>query len=272
MTHETWAGDPAGAWRRAASTGPDPAPPRRQAPDLSDFETFARLVPQRGAYLAWPLMLLLFAAWSIGVGLYVRPYQAARTPIDREHVDEPVATVLELLSMWPPWFLLLAVGAVLLVWAAVHCVRRRRDHPRYLRELYDEVRRDGVLVETFPSRLRLGADEGTEPAEIAIDVRVTDTQAVRLRSAFGDWLDGVRHDPAATRAVRDRYGSSRRVLPATELFGPEADGGYLLRGAATSSWRILLPDDAATWRVETVRDPVAAERRVRSRTSPSPPP
>ncbi|WP_157553329.1 hypothetical protein [Jiangella gansuensis] len=206
-------------WRAAASTTRPPR--RRQAPDLSDFETFARLVPQRGAYLAWPLMLLLFAAWSIGVGLYLRPYQTARTPIDREHVDEPVATVFELLSMWPPWSLLLAVGAVLLVWAPVHYLRRRHDHPRYLRELYDEVRRDGVLVETFPSRLRLEADEGTAPAEIAIDVRVTDAQAVRLHSAFGDWLDGVRHDPAAIKAV----GSLRILSPGAAGHGAVRPGG-----------------------------------------------
>ncbi|WP_116950461.1 hypothetical protein [Jiangella endophytica] len=122
-------------------------------------------------------------------------------------------------------------------------MRGKRDHPRYLRELFVRINRDGTMVQTFLSTLRLEAHEGTDPSRIAVETRVGDAQAGRLFAAFHDWLDGLRHDGDATKAVRERFGS-RRVLPATELFGPEAEGGYLLRATAISQCLVLLPETA----------------------------
>ncbi|RIQ29616.1 hypothetical protein [Jiangella rhizosphaerae] len=254
MTDLPWPGDPAAAWRRAVADAPAEPPARRRPPDLSDFATFTRLVPQRGEYLAMPVLYGVGGVFCVAVGLHLMRYQRPLDPF-----DGTVPAWLGLLAYWPPWFLMLALGAAALCWAPVSYVRGKRDHPRHLRELYERVRRDGILVQTFPCRLRLEATEGTEQAKIAVDARATDAQAARLHAAFGDWLDGVSGDPAATKAVRDRYGSSRRVLPATELFGPDAGGGYLVRGTVGSSWRVLLPstadDGAVRWSIEGVRDP-----------------
>ncbi|SEE60436.1 hypothetical protein [Jiangella alba] len=248
MTQHSWPGDPAAAWRRTPADGPAPSSRRRNPPDLSDFETFTRLLPRRGEYLAMPVMYGVGGAFCLAVGLHLMRYQRPLDPFDGS-----APAWLGLIAYWPPWFLLLGLGVAGLCWAPVSYVRGKRDHPRYLRELYERINREGIMVQTFLSTLRLEANEGTDPSRIAIETRAGDAQAGRLHAAFHTWLDVLRHDDDAREAAQKRIGS-RRVLPATELFGPEAEGGYLLRASSISQWQVLLPDGPTNWQVEPVRN------------------
>ncbi|SDT30605.1 hypothetical protein [Jiangella sp. DSM 45060] len=252
MTQQPWPGDPAAAWRRAPIDGPAPPSRRPAPPDLSDFETFTRLLPHRGEYLAMPLMYGIGGAFCVAVGLHLMRYQRPLDPF-----DGTLPGWLGLIAYWPPWFLVLGLGVAWLCWAPMSYVRGKRDHPRRLRELYERINRDGIMVQTFLSTLRLEAHEGTDPSRIAIETRIGDTQAGRLHAAFHHWLDALRDDGDARTAAQERIGE-RRVLPATELFGPEAQGGYLIRATSINPWQVLLPetgdDGTVRWTIEGVRD------------------
>lgn len=123
---------------------------------------------------------------------------------------------------WTLWLVWAGVGTWLLVALGVFALRA---------SLTPEVRRANqwIFEHGVPHTLhrspftRDGGEGFISPTLIAIDHRLDDAQATRIHQALHTWL--------SDKAVQERlsHGSLRQpqqVVPAQEIFGPNAKGGY----------------------------------------------
>lgn len=111
--------------------------------------------------------------------------------------------------------------------------------------------RPHVLGEVFPARSattaippRGEADDPMHEIGVVVDTVLGSEEAARLRRAFTLWFTTLDDEPVACRAVRARFGSATIVM-SEEIFGPNARGGFLVRGARPDlpGWRLLIAAD-----------------------------
>ncbi|WP_026931409.1 hypothetical protein [Glycomyces tenuis] len=230
-----WPGGPDAVWAASAGTSAQHRPP---APDVSGFDDFARRVAPREAAL---LSALLFV--FLGVGLLVYAIVVASLmPELPEGLDGFDAVVLNLMK-WH-WVVSLVVGAwSLLVTAPRTYLKDKRDHPGETRALYEASLDRGVVCEVFATRFKVPGSDGWDRTVIGIDARLDGERAARIRRAFTDWFAAVQSDVRTDKEVSKRHGG-RDVLPAEDVFGPEAAGGYLIRQSVVGTgWMMLIRDD-----------------------------
>lgn len=249
-----WPGDPGAFWAAAAS-GADPLP-RRTPPDLTRFEDFERLAgwpkPGAGSAIIWLVFGVVYLGYAI-VAFAIRP-----DPIEGA---EGLWAAFEFAVRWH-WVVALVAG----VWALLHAPRvyrkDRSDHPKEVRDMYEAARDRGIVVETFPADFKVHGSGGWSSAVIGIDARLDPVTAARIRRAFKDWFAHLRTDSKTAHAVRDRNGE-RAVRSAADLFGPEAEGGYLIRhDYFRKRWMLLVPDppnSSKRWEQLPIDESAAAE-------------
>lgn len=243
---QPWPGDPEAIW---AAADPGEPPQRPVPPDLTAFEDFERLAapPETAKSSAITLSVIgtVFLVWAV-LSFAFRPEPVAS--------DGGVVAAIMFGVRWH-WAGVL-VAAVWFLASAPRAYRKeRRDHPREVRELHEAVCDRGVVAEVFPAGFKVLDSNGWSKAVIGVDARLDPASAARIRRAFRDWFAYLRSDDAAARKVRNRHGE-REVRSAAEFFGPEAEGGYLIRhDLAVKPWMLLVPDPpntSASWELITI--------------------
>lgn len=144
-------------------------------------------------------------------------------------------------------------GVVLLVVGPVLWLGHRQWRKQEERQGFPPAR--GVLCEIYPTTFHIGDGDGWCLTSVAIDARTPDEQASRIATAFRIWLARLESDKEADSAAKNAWNSGfrRRIINAfasEEIFGPDAAGGYLIRGTASRSpWALMLdwrePEDPA---------------------------
>ncbi|WP_396911123.1 hypothetical protein [Mycolicibacterium sp.] len=218
-----WPADPASAWAQAVAA-PTPKARYGKPPSIRPLEKIAaNMRRQRVLVPTVALVFTVVGAILVG-GLLVGVF-----PLSGRSTS---ATV-----QWTAGVVLLIVGPAL--WIG-H--RQWRKHEE--RRGFPPAR--GVLCEIYPTSFRIGDGDGWSDTSVAIDARTSDEQASRLATAFRIWLACLEADKEADSAAKNAWNSGfrRRIINAfasEEIFGPDAAGGYLIRGTARRSrWALLL--------------------------------
>ncbi|WP_051393198.1 hypothetical protein [Glycomyces arizonensis] len=236
---EPWPGGPDAIWAASANTAPAPRPP---APDVTGFDDFVRRAAPSEPGLFGPVVFAVLGAIFLVYAFVFRAYM----PEFPDDVDGAVAVIL-FLAAWN-WLGALALGVWCLITAPRTYYRDRRDHPGEVRALYAASLDRGVVCELFPTGFKVLGGDGWDPTVIGVDARLDEAAAARVRRAFADWFAAVEGDKRTDREVAHRH-NGRDVLPAEEVFGREAEGGYLIRGDyRRGRWALLIADPPATKR------------------------
>ncbi|WP_226437859.1 hypothetical protein [Rhodococcus yananensis] len=76
---------------------------------------------------------------------------------------------------------------------------------------------------------------------IVIDSILDDESTGRILRAFDLWFECLDSDPIARRAAQLRFGTAT-IVTGGEIFGPDAEGGFLVRDSdpAVGRWRLLI--------------------------------
>ncbi|WP_156954005.1 hypothetical protein [Brachybacterium phenoliresistens] len=229
-TPRSWPGDPAAAWAAAAvADGPEltagraarPCPPRLDTLE----EVAAHLSPRITGYHLRALVLLL-PGLVLGLVLVVRPGR-----MDALMAQGPTAVAAWVLCLG----LVLAAPVCWLVGRALFESRLRAASERALR--------DGVLCEVLDPGASRPAGSGFEGPQILLETDLDPQRAARIRQALASYARAE----GAHRAFEAGPGEvARSVLTSAELFGPQAAGGYLARGAGleAGAWALVLPAEA----------------------------
>lgn len=244
-----WPGDPASFWAAADTSR---ALPRATPPDLASFDDFERLAAPRESAKTSAILLTVFGAlflvWAV-FSFLLRP--------DPLEGGGAVMDVVVFLTRWH-WVAVLAVAIGFLLSAPRAYRKERRDHPKEVRDLYEAVRDRGVLVEVFPASFKVLGNDGWSSAVVGIDARLDPVAAARIRHAFKAWFAHLKTDAKTADKVRSRNGS-REVRSAADIFGPEAEGGYLIRyDWIAKRWLLLVPDppnSSRSWELLFIREP-----------------
>lgn len=232
MAPRRWPADPASAWAQAVAA---PVPKARYGnpPSIRPLEEVA--ANMRRQLVAVPTIALTLTVVGVIVvgGLLVGVF-----PLSGRST-----------SVGVQWF----AGVVLLIVGPVLWIGHRQWRKHEERVGFPPAR--GVLCEIYPTTFHIGDGDGWCLTSVAIDGRTADEQASRIVTAFRIWLARVEADKEADSAAKSAWNSGfrRRVInafAAEEIFGPEATGGYLVRGTASRSrWALLLdwrePEDPA---------------------------
>lgn len=229
-TPRSWPGDPAAAWAAAAGAdGPELAAGRAARPSPPSLDTLeevaAHLSPRITGYRLRALVLLL-PGLVLGLVLVVRPGR-----MDALMDQGPTA-----IAAWA-----LCVGLVL---AAPVCwlVGRALFETR-LRAASERALRDGVLCEVLDPGASRPMGTAFEGPQILLETDLDPLRAARIRQALASYARAE----GTHRAFEAGPGElARSVLTSAELFGPQAAGGYLVRGAGlqAGAWALVLPAEA----------------------------
>lgn len=218
-----WPADPASAWAQASGSSV-PIARYGDPPSIRPLEEIAENMRRQRVFV--PTVALVF---TVVGAILVGGLLSGVFPLSGRSTSAAV--------QWTAGVVLLIVGPVL--WIG-H--RQWRAHEE--RRGFPPAR--GVLCEIRPTTFRIGDGDGHCLTSVAIDARTSDEQASRIAAAFRIWLARLEADKEADSAAENAWGSGlrRRVVNAfasEEIFGPEAVGGYLVRGTAGSSpWALLL--------------------------------
>lgn len=229
---QPWPADPASAWAQAVAA-PAPVARHGEAPSITPLEEIAENMRRQRVFV--PTVALVFTV--VGV-ILVGGLLAGVFPLSGRSTSAAV--------QWTAGVVLLIVGPVL--WIAHRQWRAYEE-----RRGFPPAR--GVLCEIYPTAFHIGDGDGYCLTSVAIDARTSDEQAARIAAAFQLWLARLDADKQADTDATMAWGSKfrQRVVNAfasEEIFGPEAAGGYLVRGTAgRSPWALLLewraPEDPA---------------------------
>jgi hypothetical protein len=218
-----WPADPASAWQQAAAS-PVPIARPGEPPEITPLEEIAANVRRQRAFVPTVALVFTVVGAVVVVGLLagVFPLSGRSTSADVQWVAGPV---------------LLVAGPVL--WIAHRNWRTRAE-----RRGFPPAR--GVLCEIYPTTFHVHDGDGHCLTSVAIDVRTSDRQAARIAAAFSIWLARLDSDDQAGSEAREAWQAGggqgiANVHGSEEFFGPEAAGGYLVRGTVgRSPWALLL--------------------------------
>ncbi|MDV3123874.1 hypothetical protein M1247_02995 [Mycobacterium sp. 21AC1] len=222
-----WPADPASAWAQAV-TSPMPIARPGEPPQIKPLEEIAAKARQQRVFVPTVALVFTVVGAVVVVGLLagVFPLSGRNTSADVQWVAGP---------------LLLIAGPVL--WIAHRSWRTREE-----RRGFPPAR--GVLCEVYPTKFHVHDGDGYCLTSVAIDARTSDGQATKISAAFSIWLARLDSDEQAGSEARDAWQAGggkgiANVYGSEEFFGPEAAGGYLVRGTVRRSpWALLLD-----WRV-----------------------
>ncbi len=218
-----WPADPASAWTQAVSA---PVPKARygEPPSIRPLEEIAANMRRQRVFV--PTVALVF---TVVGAILVGGLLAGVFPLSGRSTSEAVQSI---------------AGIVLLIVGPVLWIGHRQWRKHEERQGFPPAR--GVLCEIYPTTFHIGDGDGWCLTSVAIDARTADEQASRIVTAFRIWLARLEADKEAGYAAKDAWNSGfrRRIINAfasEEIFGPEAAGGYLVRGTASGSrWALLL--------------------------------
>lgn len=228
--------DPASAWEQAV-TSTEPLAQPGAPPEINPLEEIAANARQQRVFVPTVALILTVVGAVLVVGLLAGVF-----PLSGRSTSAAV--------QWTAGPILLVAGPVL--WIAHRSWRTREE-----RRGFPPAR--GVLCEIYPTTFHIhdgdGDGDGYCLTSVAIDVRTSDGQATRIAAAFSIWLARLDSDEQAGSEARAAWQAGggkgiANVYGSEELFGPEAAGGYLVRGTAgRSPWALLLnwrtPEDPA---------------------------
>ncbi|AKS35604.1 hypothetical protein [Mycolicibacterium goodii] len=213
-----WPGDPHAAWQQAARALASRSLPRPELPQWRDFDVFTRQVslpPATPSPFGTVGAGLFFAlcAWLkdfrgfFGIGLAV------------------LAAVLVLAGFYFLWL-------------------ERARHQQRVRRIHGRCLAHGVGCHAYrTSYAYIWAEgNGTETTtSLLIDERLPGDDAVRLQQAVRIWLARVLANPGLKAQVVKVH-ENRYAVPTSEIFGPQASGGWLTvdQGADDTPWRLLI--------------------------------
>lgn len=229
---QPWPADPPSAWAQASGS-PVPIARHGEPPEIKPLEEIAENMRRQRVIV--PTVALVFTV--VGATL-VGGLLAGVFPLSGRPTSAGV--------QWTAGVTLLIVGPAL--WIAHRQWRVREE-----RRGFPLAR--GVLCEIYPTMFHIGDGDGYCLTSVAIDARTSDEQASRIAAAFRIWLARLDADKQDDTAAKIAWGSKFRqrvvnTFASEEIFGPEAAGGYLVRGTASRSpWALLLewraPEDPA---------------------------
>ncbi|MCD0442371.1 hypothetical protein LO763_01855 [Glycomyces sp. A-F 0318] len=235
-TAKPWPGDPEAVWAAAAHPLPREAlRPMSAPPDVAGFDDFAaRVAPRPG--IASAIISLIAGIFFSAEGIALLALRPDWRPDDAEGFEAVFFFALH-------WHWLPAIAAGLwFLFSAPRIYRREyREHPGEVRALYEAFHDRGVLCELFSTPYKVQSGDGWAAAALAVDVRLPPERAARVRRAFKAWFAVLADDKRADKEAADLH-RGRDVLEATELFGPEAEGGYLVHSGFMETWTVLIPD------------------------------
>ncbi|WKG03372.1 hypothetical protein [Mycolicibacterium sp. HK-90] len=198
------------------------------SPRVDSFEAFERVFRDDEG-LAWWVSAIgwLVITGCAGIAVYV--VASAGLPWRQRPSVAPFVYAL--------WAIVGLPGAIGWVWYTVSTVREIRGRPGELRAAYDRWRHCGVLTRSVPTgrSYRPALDEN--PLSINILIRPgTDARAAgRLRASVRDWFRDVDVDAA------EALFQGRHVIPAEDIFGGDACGGFVTNRPTRNNWILLLP-------------------------------
>lgn len=214
------------AWAGAAGatetieTGP--------APRVDSFEAFERVFRDDEG-MAWWVSVIgwLVITGFAGVAVYI--LATAGLPWQQRPSVAPFVYAL--------WAIVGLPGAIAWPWYTVSTVRDIRGRPRELRAAYDRWQQCGVLTRSIPTGRSYQPRHDENPNSIHVLIRPgTDPRiAGRLRRSVRDWFRDL--DAAAAQALF----SGRHVIPAEDIFGADARGGFVTDRPTRNDWILLLP-------------------------------
>lgn len=214
-----WAGT-AGA-TESIETGP--------APRIDSFEAFARVFRDDEG-MAWWVSAIgwLLITGCAGVAVYI--LAAAGLPW-QQRASSLAPFVYGL------WAVVGLPGAIAWPWYTVSTVRDLRGRPRELRAAYDRWQQRGILTRSVPTGRSYQPRHDENPNSIYVLIRPgTDPRAAgRLRLSVRAWFRDL--DAAAAQA----FFSGRHVIPAEDIFGADAGGGFVTDRPTRNDWILLLP-------------------------------
>ncbi|MFC0526978.1 hypothetical protein [Phytohabitans kaempferiae] len=245
----TWPADPHQVWAEAtrAAVTHDVDLDRVPGPPIDTLEDFARRVDVPRTYLGAGLILGLFAA-TAALGT----------------LGATVGGGLDTIRPWGP-LAGIAVAIALTVAAVVAIRQGRREHPEQIRAQHQRYLSNPapVLGQVYRTSFVVPAGDGWTPVVLVLDDRLGDERAGRVHAAVAAWCGRLGTDKKALEAAQRLFGS-RGIVAVSEIFGDEADGGYLAREPHWQpGWRLILPKVASGEAEEanceaevlTVRDP-----------------
>ncbi|KWX22935.1 hypothetical protein AFM11_18240 [Mycolicibacterium wolinskyi] len=214
-----WPGRPRDVWAEASRRHGVPSLPRPEVPNWRDIEVFGSRVLLHPATPSPPA--------TVGFGAFT--------------------AMLALLAWWKdhPTLLVGALGVAAAILVSVGCfwmwwVPARRE--RRLSRTHARALDYGVGAHAYRTRFTR-PEESSQPrtTSLLIDERLPTFAASRLQHAVRDWLARVTAD-AAMNAEAVHLLGRRWVVPITEIFGPDAHGGWLVidQGEDDTPWRLLI--------------------------------
>lgn len=232
-TYAPWPGRSDVAWSaaEALSTSPSSRPEqRRVAPDIATLDGFRR-------HVRTPFSegFLLCAVLGGLTGALLLIYAVGPASV---HVRNPTLAAV------------IRYGAIVaLVISLIGCVCGAPVSPLSSRLAHARMRaRPHILGHVYPAKSRTGtwrfrveAGEGLQDTAVVIDTVLEADSAARLLEAFDVWFETLENDRLADRGAQLRFGSAT-IVATSDIFGPEATGGYLVRDEHPDrgGWRLLI--------------------------------
>lgn len=217
-----WPAAPGELWAQTPDAGL-PVPSRPPIPDWQEVAGFARnvVVPR------WRGTALFLLGFSVvcGISAWLRGLNPHNDPI--------FTNVLFVIAG-----VMFAVGLIWLAWDTY-------GRSRIVRRMHRRALRVGVAAHAYPATFRAssgGDSPGTTATMLLVDAALTEVAAARVSAAFGAWCDRLTADIEATRGARAEM-LHRRVIALTEIFGPGAEGAWLVekpQDDVDTPWRLLL--------------------------------
>ena len=217
--HRDWPGAPHQAWAEAHRCLGTRSLPRPPLPDWRDAEMFADRVRLRPTTPS---------PWgTVGVGGFLVLLAVLACWRDRSAVLVWVLGVAAAIC--------LLAGAFWMWWLPARQQHRlRRMHARALEH--------GVGGHAYRTDFSWHDGEGTPtPVFLVLDERLSADAAARTQHAVRIWLRRILADRASASAAQRMFGH-RWAVVATEIFGSEATGAWLVldQGGDDSPWRLLI--------------------------------
>lgn len=216
----------AAAWtgRVGATETLETGPP----PRVDSFEAFERVFRDDEG-LAWWVSAIgwLLVTGCAGVAVYI--LASAGLPWQQRPSVAPFVYVL--------WVVVGLPGAIAWPWYTLSVVRDVRGRQRELRAAFERWQQSGVLARSVPTGRSYQPRHDENPYSIHILIRPgSDPQAAgRLRLSVRDWFRDLNADAAQALF------SGHHVIPAEDIFGAGARGGFVTDRPTRNDWILLLP-------------------------------
>lgn len=227
MDVRVWPGDPETVWD-AVDAGARSIPDRPEVPPWRTPADFRTHVAVARGYAVIAVGLVILAVLFGGIGWSMTSNDLPGWA----HVGKAVVG-----------WVMVAIGAASLV-GAVRLVRGgRRGWNDHVERTFERAVAGGIPTHAYRTAFSVPASEGSDRTVLLVDARLTDESASRVYAAAMTWIGRFGGDAKERDEAAQLFGSSRVVLPLTEVLGRDAEGAWIARDHSVGTpWRLLVPD------------------------------